>query len=78
MDVQTNRYKKIQPDRPEVNEELIGAQIDQLWEFNELDGNKVNLWCKGKVVAINKGKNCTLNGKRMLYMKVIQKYHKKR
>ena len=34
---------------------LIGAQIDQLWEFNELDGNKVNQWCKVTVVAIKKG-----------------------
>ena len=28
MDGQTDRYEKIQPDRPEVNKELIGAQID--------------------------------------------------
>ena len=26
-----------------------------MWEFNELDGNKVNQWCKGTVVAIKKG-----------------------
>ena len=26
-----------------------------MWEFNELDGNKLNQWCKGKVVAIKKG-----------------------
>ena len=54
MGGQTDRYEKIQPDKPKVTEELIGAQIKQLWEFNELDGNKVNQWCKGTVVAINK------------------------
>ena len=31
MDGQTDRYEKIQPDRPEVNEELIGARIEQMW-----------------------------------------------
>ena len=51
---QTDRYKKIQPDRPEVNEELIGSRIEQMWEFIELDVNKVNQWCNGTVVAINK------------------------
>ena len=54
MDGQTDRYQKIRPDRPELKKELIGAQIEQLWEFNELDGNKVNQWCKGTVVAIKK------------------------
>ena len=54
IDVQTDRYKKIQPDRPEVNKELIGARIEQMWGFNELDGNKLNQWYKGIVVSINK------------------------
>ena len=54
MDGKADRYKKIKPDRSEVNQELIGAQIDQMWEFNQLYGNKVNQWCKGKVVAIKK------------------------
>ena len=52
IDGQTGRYEKIQPDRPEVNEELIGARIEQLLEFNQLDGNKVNQWCKVTVVSI--------------------------
>ena len=67
MDGQTVRYKKIQTDKPEVNEELIGAQIEQMWEFNELDGNKANQWCMGTVVAIKKGKRCTFNEKSLLY-----------
>ena len=54
MDGQTDRYKKIQTDRPEVYEELIGARIEKMWEFNELDGNKVNQLCKGTVVKIKK------------------------
>ena len=28
-----------------------------MWEFNELDENKVNQWCKGTVLAIKKGNN---------------------
>ena len=55
MDGQMDRYKKIKPDRPEVNKELTGARIEQLWEFNELDGNKVNQCCKGTVAATKKG-----------------------
>ena len=55
MDGQTDRYEKIQPDRPEVKKELIGSWIEQLWEFNELYGNKVNQWCKGTFVATKKG-----------------------
>ena len=51
---QTDRHEKIQPDRPEVNEELIGARIEKMWEFNELDGNKVNQWCKVIFIATNK------------------------
>ena len=54
MDGQTDIYKKIQPDRPEVNEDLIGARIEKIWEFDELGGNKLNQWCKGKVAAIKK------------------------
>ena len=54
MDGQTDRYEKMQPDWPEVKEELIGAQIDKMWESNELYGNKVNQWCKGTVVEIKK------------------------
>ena len=54
MDGQTDRYEKIQPDRPELNEELIRVIIEQMWEFNELYGNNLNQWCKGKVVSIKK------------------------
>ena len=54
MDGQTDRYNKIQLDMPEVNKELIGTRIEQMWEFNELYGNKVNQWFKGTVVAIKK------------------------
>ena len=52
---QTDMYEKIEPNMPEVNEQLIRTWIEQMWELNELDGNKVNQWCKGTVVSINKG-----------------------
>ena len=55
IDGQMDRYKKTQPDRLEVNEELIGAWIEKLWEFNELDGNKVNQCFKRTVAEIKKG-----------------------
>ena len=35
MDGKTDIYKKIQQDRPEVSEELIEAQIEQMRGFNE-------------------------------------------
>ena len=41
MDGQTDRYEKIQTDRPEVDEEITGVRIEQWCEFNELYGNKV-------------------------------------
>lgn len=36
---QTDRYEKMQPKRLEVDENLIGARIEQLWYFNENDGS---------------------------------------
>ena len=70
---QTDRYKKIQPDRPEVNEELIGARIEQIWEFSELDGNKVKQCYNGTVVAINKGKKVHIK----LEDDTLHEYHPK-
>ena len=29
----------MQQEKTELNEELIGARIEKLWEFNDLDGN---------------------------------------
>ena len=42
----------MQPPRPEVNEEIIGLEIEQLWMFEEADGSEVPQWCQGLVVTI--------------------------
>ena len=45
-------YEKLQPSRPEVDEQLIGLEIEQLWIYEEEDVEKVPQWCQGAVVAI--------------------------
>ena len=47
-----DRYEKLQPSRPEVDEKLIGLEIEQLWIYEEEDGEKAPQWCQGVVVAI--------------------------
>ncbi len=43
-----DRYEKLQPSRPEVDEQLIGLEIEQLWIYEEEDGKKfhngVKVW----------------------------------
>ena len=35
---ESDRYEKLQPrTRPEVNESLIGVEMEQLWEYTEPD-----------------------------------------
>ena len=51
---QVDRYEKMQPPRLEVDETLIGARIEQLWEYSETDSTTVKPWCKGVVVAVKK------------------------
>ena len=51
----TDRYEKLQPTPPEVDEYLIYYNIEQLWGYKEDDGNKVNQWFRGTVVAIKFG-----------------------
>ena len=47
-----DRYEKKQPERPPVDENLVGARMEQLWEFIEKDGKAINQWCQGTVVAV--------------------------
>jgi hypothetical protein len=50
---ESDRYEKLQPrTRPEVNESLIGVEMEQLWEYTEPDGSKVLQWCQGIIVRI--------------------------
>lgn len=48
----TDRYEKLQPPRPDVDENLVGLEIEQLWTMIEEDGNKFLQWCQGLVVAV--------------------------
>ena len=47
-------YEKSQGPRPDVDENFIGAKIEQLWEYTEKDGTVVPQWCQGTVVAVKK------------------------
>ena len=47
-----DRHERMQPPRPEVGENLIGFEVEQLWIFEEEDGSKVSQWCQGLVVAV--------------------------
>jgi hypothetical protein len=48
----TDRYEKLQPPRPDVDENLVGLEIEQLWTMIEEDGKKFLQWCQGLVVAV--------------------------
>ena len=41
----TDRHERMQPMRPEVNENLVGQDIVQLWMFDEEDGTTILQWC---------------------------------
>lgn len=45
----------MQPERPDVDEKLIGSRIEQCWPYTEKNGRIVKVWCKGLVVAVLKG-----------------------
>jgi hypothetical protein len=49
-----DRYKKLQPPRPEVDEKLIDIEMEILFSYDEPDGTKSNMWCQGTVVAVKK------------------------
>jgi hypothetical protein len=48
-----DRYEKLQPRRrPEVDESLIGVEMEQLWDYMEPDRSKVLQWCQGIIVGV--------------------------
>jgi hypothetical protein len=47
----SDRYERMQPPRPEVDANLVGLDIEQLWTFVEEDETEVLQWCQGTVVA---------------------------
>ena len=49
-----DRHKKLQPPRPEVDEKLIDVEMEILFSYDEPDGTKSNMWCRGTVVAVKK------------------------
>ena len=50
-----DRYERLQPTRPEVNKDFIGAEIEILYSYVEPDGSNKNMWCQGVVVAVLTG-----------------------
>ena len=55
LEGKVDRYEKMQPKKqPAIDENFIGAEIEQLWDFKEPDGTIVNQWCRGEVVAVKK------------------------
>jgi hypothetical protein len=49
-----DRHERLQPARPEVDDDLINAdaEIEILYSYVEPDGSTKNMWCQGKVVAV--------------------------
>ena len=47
-----DRYEKMQPPRPTMDESFVNARIEQYWEFNEKNDKVVGVWCKGVVVGV--------------------------
>ncbi len=47
-----DRHEKLQPARPEVDEDLVGAEIEILYCYDEPDGSTTKMWCQGEVVAV--------------------------
>jgi hypothetical protein len=47
-----DRHERLQPARPEVDDDLINAEIKILYSHVEQDGSTKNMWCQGKVVAV--------------------------
>ena len=46
------RNEKQQPKQPpELNEDFIGTNIEQLWNFTKNNGTTECIWCKGTVVS---------------------------
>ena len=50
----TDRHKKIQPSRPDVDEKLVNVEIEMLFSYDEPDGFTSNVWCQGTMVAVEK------------------------
>ena len=48
----TDRHKKIQPSRPDVDEKLVNVEIEMLFSYDEPDRTTRNMWCQGIVVAV--------------------------
>jgi hypothetical protein len=47
-----NQMERLQPARTEVDDDLINAEIEILYSYVEPDGSTKNMWCQGKVVAV--------------------------
>ena len=54
-DGEKDRYERMQPEKPNVDETLIGSRIEMCWVYTEQNRTKVKVWCKCLVVAVLKG-----------------------
>ncbi len=48
--------QKLQPERPEIDEHLICAEIEILYQYVELVGSSNNMWCWGVVSQYNRNR----------------------
>ena len=47
-----DRYEKLQPSRPSLDENLVGLEIEQLWMFEEEDGTTLTKFSGGVRVEV--------------------------
>lgn len=50
----TDKYEKLQPFTPDVDENQVGLEIEQLWTVIMEDGRKFLQWCQGLVDTVKK------------------------
>ena len=62
-----DRYEKLQPSRPEVDEQLIGLEIEQLWIYEEEDGEKFHNGVKVWLLQLKTGAKCIFNVLKTVY-----------
>ena len=65
-----DRYEKMQPPKPNIDDTLINSQVEQYWPYNKENGDIVGMWYKGVV-------ECTFNGMQTISVRVTQKSQRK-
>ena len=47
-----DRHEKMQPARPEIDENLVGAEMEILYAYDKPDGSEKNMWCQCVIVTV--------------------------